>query len=665
MKNKIKLREYQTQGLIDIDDAFETDSKVLYQLPTGGGKTVIFTEFVKQHPGKRFLIMVHRKEVVHQIAQRLRDIGIVPGLIMSGEESHPNRLVQCASVQTISRDSRLETFKDIVFDYMIIDEAHHADAKSYMKTVTAKSKKNKNLKLLGVTATPTRTGKKKGLHKVFTKLIISKSIRELIDLGYLADFQAFTTPVPDLKEVKQTMGDYNITSLSQYMRQPKIVANVVNSYKTLADGKKNIVFCVDTAHAEQVRDAFRMEGFKAEMILGNTDSDERDQMMDNFKSGAITILVSVMVLTEGVDVPDTQVVQLARPTKSLVMYMQGVGRGLRVKPDGSKLIIIDNAGCTRQHGMIDSPKTWSLDPDAEPNEGHEHSLIVGRKENGVIVEDEEDMALLPIEELTADQYIAELEDTIKEGATRNAALKSGRALTFEALMNLLIKEANIDLKVVKMEFKEEYGEIEAKFNPIKESKSRWNRSSWLTIGCKLDSGKFSVSSNSDYFDGDIRFQVMSLGGRVGDAFQNEKFMTKVKETMLALHTSSKSEIDITDVTSQIGRFKRKIQEELAEAWLQGREFVDFKEHVRGDWQSTWGKLTTFNRMEFPKPIEGTGSNSVKFIDTGNNGSRWRPDSHELKSCKMSRLVEFVIKGGIDIGDGGYEFLKQKKKKSKK
>lgn len=370
--------DYQEQGISDINESWKTCNSVMYQLPTGGGKTVIFTEIVRRNPDKRFLIMVHRQEVVYQIVERLKSIGIDPGIIMSKEAPHPEKSVQVASVQTISRDKRLKEYIQYQFDYFIVDEAHHADAKSYRKTLDAHVGTNSDMKILGVTATPTRMGKSNKLHEVFDTMIVSKSIRWLIDNGYLADFIAYSTPVPDLDKVKLQGGDYQIRSLSQYMQQRSMIKNIVHSYRQMADHKKNIVFCVDTNHARVVRDEFRKEGYTSEMILGDTSQDDRIQIMNDFRSNKIEVLTCVMVLTEGVDVPDTQVIQLARPTKSLVMYMQAVGRGLRKKPDGSKLTIIDNAGCIKEHMLIDFPKNWSLDPTVNPNKIKD-TVIVGRK----------------------------------------------------------------------------------------------------------------------------------------------------------------------------------------------------------------------------------------------------------------------------------------------
>ena len=235
---KLTLRPYQTQDTSSLLKSFDKYNSILYQLPTGGGKTVIIQEIVDKiltdqvkNVGKKILILVHRREIIFQIRDRLTAQGVKVGVLIGAHEENIDSDILVGSILTVARDGRLDDIMNRNFDFMIIDEAHHARSNSYTKVIIRFKEHNPKYKLLGVTATPYRKDKK-GLGKVFEALIIGPSISELQEQGYLCKAITYATNLEELNEdVSHTGGDYNITELSRFMRQDHIVEYSIQSYK--------------------------------------------------------------------------------------------------------------------------------------------------------------------------------------------------------------------------------------------------------------------------------------------------------------------------------------------------------------------------------------------------------------------------------------------------
>lgn len=355
------LRPYQ-QNLVDqARSAFAAGKRrVLIQLPTGGGKTHILAEIAKgaSDKGLTALAMAHRIEIVSQISSRLTTFGLCPSVIAASTplSLSPTGSI-CAMQQTLVR--RLASVPQP--DLLIVDEAHHQAASGYRKITDAWPETN----IVGLTATPCRLDGKP-LKECFDELIIGPSVRELIGLGALADFTYLAPPVDptlddSLRAMRKTGGDYNKGQLEVAVNTKKIIGDVVSHYRQHFNGKPVLAFCVSVDHANEVAKAFTGAGFRAAAVDGSTKSEERDEVMESFRSGNISVLASCDLIGEGYDAPNCAGVLLLRPTASLTIFLQQCGRALRPKDDGSKAIILDHVGNCYRHGKPDDPREWSLE----------------------------------------------------------------------------------------------------------------------------------------------------------------------------------------------------------------------------------------------------------------------------------------------------------------
>jgi len=354
----VELRPYQITGIEDIENAWKDYRSVLFQMPTGTGKTTLFCEIVRKFttvlfPNKKVLIVTHRRELVEQVFNRLvSDFHLTSGIISAnyiGLESSP---IQVASIQTLVR--RIEHQKDI-FSLIIIDEAHHALASTYKKLW----KFYPSSKFLGVTATPIRTNGQ-GFQDLFDKLVSSDSIKWFIKNKHLSDIRYFASHTPDVSNIKIKAGDYDETELSEVMQDKAVMADLVQSYIDFALDKKIIVFAVNRAHCAKIVEKFNSSGFTAKSIDTYTPTDERKSIVNDFRNNKFKILCNVNIFTEGFDCPDVDAVQLARPTKSLTLFMQQVGRCMRPHENKQYAIILDNAGLWKEHGLPKMERNWSL-----------------------------------------------------------------------------------------------------------------------------------------------------------------------------------------------------------------------------------------------------------------------------------------------------------------
>ena len=374
----VRLRDYQINGIDDIVNAWKDCKSVLFQMPTGTGKTTLFCEIVRKfttelYPDKKVLIITHRKELVEQAFNRLvSDFHLTSGIISSnfiGIQSSP---IQVASIQTLVR--RDEHQKDI-FSLVIIDEAHHALASTYRKLWDFYP----SSKFLGVTATPIRTNGE-GFQDLFDKLITTDSIKWFIKNNHLSDIRYFASHTPDVSNIKIKAGDYDETELSEIMQDNTVMADLVQSYKDFALDKKIIVFAVNRAHCAKIVEKFNSSDFTAKSIDTYTPTDERKSIVSDFRNNKFKILCNVNIFTEGFDCPDVDAVQLARPTKSLTLFMQQVGRCMRPHQNKQYGIVLDNAGLWKEHSLPKMERNWSLSG-TDKNICPSQKDIIGIKEN--------------------------------------------------------------------------------------------------------------------------------------------------------------------------------------------------------------------------------------------------------------------------------------------
>jgi superfamily II DNA or RNA helicase len=352
----IELRQYQKDGITKIFNAWDPKKdnlmKVLFQMPTGTGKTTVFSEIVRlaQKKNKNVLLVVHRTELVEQIKDRLASFEVEAGIITAGVKPNPNKAIQVATIQTLSRREYPKA------DIVIIDECHHSKAVTY-KTLWDIYP---NARFLGVTATPVRLNGE-GFADLFDILIPLGKLSYFIKEGFLAPIKHRVCGIPNLENVKQVRRDYDLQMLKNVMLDNSLMADLIQSYIKYANGKKAIVFAVDIEHSKSIVERYLEAGINAVHIDANTPKQERKEKLEQFKKGIVKVLSNVDIVSEGFDVPDCEAVQLARPTKSLVLYLQQVGRCMRPAPGKEFGIVLDNAGLWLEHGISYIDRDWSLE----------------------------------------------------------------------------------------------------------------------------------------------------------------------------------------------------------------------------------------------------------------------------------------------------------------
>ena len=350
----ITLRPYQQTIVQSVNEAFSKAPKVLLQLPTGGGKTVIFCEIVKQYlaKNKKAIIVVHRKELLDQASAALSRLQIQHSLIAPGERVDPSHTVIVASVQSLNR--RTLSFQP---DILIIDEGHHAAGNNNW---TKAIKKWPKAKTLGVTATPCRLDGKP-LGNLFNILVSGPPTAELISQNYLAPVRVFSPQASVTAEgVGTRIGEYIQSQLAERFDTPEVAEEAVLNFKRICPDAKAIVFCCSVLHAEHTAQAFQHAGFLSACLHGKLSKLERESILQQFQKGTIQVITSRDLISEGTDIPDAQAAILLRPTQSESLYLQQVGRVLRTSPSKRFAVIIDLAGNTWKHGLPDEHREWSI-----------------------------------------------------------------------------------------------------------------------------------------------------------------------------------------------------------------------------------------------------------------------------------------------------------------
>lgn len=353
----MKLRDYQNTAVERIRDSYRKGSRSpLLVLPTGGGKTIVFTFIARSmaESGKSVLILVHRQELLRQTSEKLSMMGVAHGIIHRSEKPAYYKEVQVAMVQTVVK--RLDYLRTP--DLIIIDEAHHAPAGSWNKVLDAFPDAFK----LGVTATPMRMDGK-GLAAMFDDLVEGPSVQELIDGGYLVEPVCYSVPSVDMSGVRSVRGDYDKKQTGERVDKPKIIGDVIAHYRKYADGAPAVVFCVSVAHAEHVAREFRVQGYKAYAVDGGTDDETRKRLLGGLENGTTEVLCTCDLVSEGTDIPAIGAAILLRPTKSEALFIQQVGRALRPSEGKEHAVILDHVGNIRQHGLPTEAREWVLTED--------------------------------------------------------------------------------------------------------------------------------------------------------------------------------------------------------------------------------------------------------------------------------------------------------------
>jgi superfamily II DNA or RNA helicase len=353
------LRKYQKDVLNDLIKSNKKGKKrIILQAATGSGKTVMAAALVDYftEKGLKVLFLAHRRELITQASDKLDQSNIRHGIIMASISPKKLEDVQIASVDTLrARAINSKKMSLPEADIVFIDECHRSLSKTYLNLIS----KYSNALLIGLTATPIRGGGE-GLGEVYDHMVCAPSIKELTKQGSLVDVIYYSPSVPDLKGIGIIGGDFNSKSLNDRMDQPKLVGDIATTWKHLAKGKQTIVFASGVKHSQNIMESFKAMGVRSAHLDGGTETEEREQILKDFNSGKVTVLCNCMVLTEGFDAPCAEVCILARPTKSLGLYIQMVGRVLRPYENKKKAIVIDHSGAVYINGFVDDEHKWDL-----------------------------------------------------------------------------------------------------------------------------------------------------------------------------------------------------------------------------------------------------------------------------------------------------------------
>lgn len=350
------LRHYQQQAISDLRGAYRDGARApLLVMPTGAGKTCVMAEIMRSLAarGRSALVLVHRRELVAQTSCKLDLAGVDHGIIAAGTQPS-SAPMQVASVQTLVR--RLDSIA-VPPDLVLVDEAHHATAGSWARVLGHWP----GALRLGVTATPVRLDGR-GLSAVFDRLVHGPSVADLIYTGHLCPAKIYAPPQrADLSALRKRAGDYAIDQAADALDRPTVTGDAIEHYQRLASGKRAIVFCCNVRHAEHVTAQFCGNGIAAATLLGSSQPEQRDRLVQQFDGGQVKVLVTVDVVSEGFDVPAASCAILLRPTASLGLYLQQVGRVLRPAEGKQAAVVLDHVGNVHRHGFPDDTRDWSLD----------------------------------------------------------------------------------------------------------------------------------------------------------------------------------------------------------------------------------------------------------------------------------------------------------------
>ena len=408
---EIKLFDYQEDMKERIEKALRLHRSVMAQMPTGTGKTYLLTavidSFVSNNPMEKVWIVAHRRELVSQIDETVRKFH-------SYSASNTSSLL--SSVKAMSIQWLMRHYDEIEEEpgMIVIDEAHHALAKTYKEMW----ERFPNAKFLGLTATPCRLNGK-GFTDLFDVLVQSWDVPEFISKGRLATYDfvsiksdGMTQRLIDSLQKRGADGDYQNKEMDMLLNKKPSIERLYQSLEEYGKDRKGIVYAINISHAQKITKLYQENGVKAIAIDSKTPATERQQDIEAFKKGDIQVLVNVDIFSEGFDCPDVEFVQLARPTLSLAKYLQMVGRGLRVAKGKKNCVIIDNVGLYRVFGLPSQVWNW--------NAMFEGKLKVGKKKETakereffLMNEKQDDIQILPDSEMMMVMSHEELLQTIQ------------------------------------------------------------------------------------------------------------------------------------------------------------------------------------------------------------------------------------------------------------
>ena len=343
----MELRWYQKLALDELRANWKRSPVVV--MPCGAGKTVLAAHVIRgaAERGKRSLFVVHRRELVDQAVSRLRALGLNPGVIMAGVPSSFSR-IQVASVQTLIKREHVPA------DIVVFDEGHHLSASTWSSVYD----RYQDSFRWAITATPFRTDGQ-GLGRFFGHIVAPVTVAQLVADGTLIAPIVYAPPGPSLSGIKTVAGDYNQGQLAAIMAP--LTGDIIDHWKRRAAGMRTVCFAINVKHSRSIVERFLAAGIKAEHIDGTTPREQRASALRNLADGTTHVLSNCNLVSEGWDLPALDAAILARPTKSLGLHIQQVGRVMRAHPGKTQAVVLDHAGNHHSHGFVTDPIEYSLD----------------------------------------------------------------------------------------------------------------------------------------------------------------------------------------------------------------------------------------------------------------------------------------------------------------
>lgn len=444
--SNMTLRDYQKDCLTSVHNAISRGvRRPAVVLATGGGKTVVFSHLIPQlkpyteTQGSKTLVLAHKQELVYQAASKIASINpnLKVAIDMHNMKPSEDADVIVGSVPTLVRMSRLEKYDPTEFKTIILDECHHATAKSWAKILNYFLADHKQLPIhvIGFTATMERADGS-SLGKLFDEIVYERGLIEMVQNKELVDVKFSTLDVAvDFSKVKTRLNDFDTKSLSDAMNQDEINYLMAGSYLRLSQEfnfKSTLIFCVDIAHCKTLCGVLQSQGVNAQYVTGDTVKHERISILEDFKQGKISVLCNVLVFTEGTDIPNIDSLFLARPTKSRPLLVQMIGRGLRLHEGKTHCHIVDVAG-TRSIGIQSVPTLFGV-PES----------MQGKPRNYEKAEDEDelDTRLMSKEEIKEQQRIKQEEALKKKLLTEESRREAMNVafLTIDGFSSLIQKD---------------------------------------------------------------------------------------------------------------------------------------------------------------------------------------------------------------------------------
>lgn len=369
----ITLRDYQKTAIQNIRHEFNTGKKtVILQLPTGAGKTIIFTAISKQanEKGSTILVITDRKELLTQADGAFDKFGITPTLLTANTKTLKKAEIYIGMVETIKRRLTKPNYVDFVqsFSLIIIDESHKQSFDRLFEAITPFQY------VIGATATPYRTGKMKPLKEYYDSIVIGEQITELITCNFLSPAVHYGVPIAGLDKVKITAGDFDQKQMGELYDAPELYGGVIENYKAHASGRKTLLFAATVRNSEIMAREFNSAGISAMHLDAETPKSEREAILEDFKNDKFMVLCNVGILTTGYDEPSVSCIITYRATRSLPLWLQMCGRGSRIYENKRDFIILDFGENAKRHGLWDEYRTWSLE-NAKPPKKQGMALV--------------------------------------------------------------------------------------------------------------------------------------------------------------------------------------------------------------------------------------------------------------------------------------------------